>query len=96
MDVRVVFEDLEQMIQRFQNGAQQYMDCIQALQAVGSNFENGGFLGRCGQNFLTLMQNDLAAIQQFEQLFEQASQLLGDTITEMQQADQNLQSQMPS
>lgn len=96
MDIRIVFEDLEQIGQTFRSGAQQYQDCIQALQTISSNFDNSGFLGRCGQNFLSLLQTDLAAIQQFEGIYERAMQMLGETVSEMQQTDQSLQSQMPS
>jgi WXG100 family type VII secretion target len=95
MDIRIIFEDLEQMARSFNAGAQQYTDAIQALQSITSNFDNGGFLGRCGQNFSALLQNDRSAFQQFEQVFEQAVRSLGETASEMQDADQNMQSQMP-
>jgi hypothetical protein len=96
MDIFVKFANLEQSLGRFKENAAQYMDFVSGLQDIAGSFEGGGFAGECGVIFNDLLQSDMSVISEFSQIFEQAAGLLGETIGEFSDTDENMKSQIPS
>ena len=96
MDVFLKFANLEESLNRFRENAQQYLDFVSGLNDIASSFEGGGFMGESGSLFNELLQRDMSIIDEFAQIFEQAAGLLGETVSEFQDTDENMKSQIPS
>lgn len=95
MDVLVKFAGLQQSLSRFRESAQQYQDCVAGIQQIASNFESSGFMGECGNLFNELLQRDMSIIDEFAQIYEMAAGLLGETVGEFTDTDDNIKSQIP-
>lgn len=95
MDVFVKFANLEQSLGRFKDSAQQYMDAINGLQQILQAFEGGGFVGEAGEAWAQLLNHDMSVIQEFAEIFEMASSLLGETMGMFSDGDGEIQSKMP-
>jgi len=96
MDIFLNFPSLEQSLNQFKQNAQTYVDCAQGIQQIASMFDQGGFMGECGNMFNDLLQRDMNIIQEFSDIFEMAGGLLGETIGEFQDTDESMNAQIPS
>jgi uncharacterized protein YukE len=96
MDIFLNFPSLEGSLNQFKQNSQTYSDCFQGIQQIASMFEDGGFMGECGNMFNDLLQRDMGVIQEFADIYNMAAGLLGDTISEFQNTDESMNAQIPT
>jgi uncharacterized protein YukE len=89
-DVRFVYEDLAQLAQLLQQGAQQIEETARAAQQVAQILESGALLGQAGDNFANGLQSRLVPrTMRLSHKFEELSQDVRGAMSDMSSEDQS-------
>jgi len=88
-DVRFVYEDLAQLSQLLQQGAQQLEETARAAQQVAQILEQGGLLGQAGDIFASNLQSRLVPrTMRLSHKFTELSKDVSGAMSDMSSEDQ--------
>jgi WXG100 family type VII secretion target len=87
-EIRVVYEDMEEMRRAFRQGIEQLEETMQAMQSIANTLEDGALLGDGGDAFTQAIRGRLApAIARLSDKFKELDGDVGAAVAYARQAD---------
>lgn len=87
-EIRVVYEDMEEMRRAFRQGMEQLEETMQEMQSVANTLEDGALLGDGGEAFTQAIRGRLApAIARLSDKFKELDGDVGAAVAYAQRAD---------
>jgi WXG100 family type VII secretion target len=92
-EIRGVYGDLEQVVSRFASAQADVADTLQRVRSAMDPLENGSWIGRGSDAFVSEMRGEvLPAVQRLQQSLNEAARVTGAIVQTLRQADEEASS----